>query len=129
MLQCKLAYRKRSSSSDSGRTLHQARRNPGWRDLVSRCDAPKEFLLLPEQTVPGSLDPVFNSSFVKLTNLLFREILWRKDGPISDTELLGPERSDNPVAQVSPLVAKHGHAPPCSNRARSTLRQARLSAD
>jgi hypothetical protein len=50
----------------------------------------KQFLLLPKQTVSGYLDPMLNSGFVELTDSLLGQIRRRKNGPVSDTEALGP---------------------------------------
>jgi len=70
--------------------LHQARTNSRWDNLTPRRDMLKQFLLLPKQTVSGSLDPMLNSGFVELTDSLLGQIRRRKNGPVSDTEALGP---------------------------------------
>src|SRR2546423_1121717 len=57
---------------------------------------------------------MFDGGFVKLANPLFRELLRRKDGSVSDAEPLGPKRSDDSISQVSAnnstiLQIVHGH--------------------
>jgi hypothetical protein len=60
--------------------LHQARRDPRRNDLISRCDVLQQLLFVPKQGVPGFIDAMFNSGFVKLADSLLREFFWRKDG-------------------------------------------------
>jgi hypothetical protein len=84
--------------------LHQAGRDPRRNYLVPRCNVVQEILLCSEQTIPSSLNPMCDSDFVKLTNFLFGQILWRKDGPVSDPETLGAKRSANLYAKVSSVT-------------------------
>lgn len=53
------------------------------------------------QAIHGTVEPMFNSGFVKLSNPLLGEFLRRQDGPVPDPEALDTQRSNDPISQIN----------------------------
>jgi hypothetical protein len=87
---------------------------------------PQQILLHPEQAVPGSLDPMLDGGFVKLTNSLLREFPRREDGSIADTEPLGSKGSDNLLPKLGTVTLHRSvNSGPWSRFAHITVPQVR----